>query len=104
MPALLFGEEALAQSAVLSLTYPIEHGIIRDVEAMTALWQYVFQKVDPNMENECTRVILTESALNPTKNREIMQSIFLNTFKFAGIFISVQAVLALYSQGTTYFP
>lgn len=38
----LVGEEALAKRGVLTLTYPIEHGIVTDWDDMEAIWNYCF--------------------------------------------------------------
>jgi len=44
---------------------------------------------------------LTEAPKNPTKNREKMLEIFMDTFQVPAFYVSVQAVLALYSSGRT---
>ena len=46
-------------------------------------------------------VLLTEAPLNPLKNRESAAEIFFETFRVPALFISVQAVLSLYSSGKT---
>ncbi|XP_042013898.1 actin-related protein 2-like isoform X2 [Salvia splendens] len=51
--------------------------------------------VDPT---EC-KILLTDSPLNPSKNREKMVEIMFEKYKFQGVFIQIQAVLTLYAQG-----
>jgi len=46
-------------------------------------------------------VHLTEAPMNPKKNREKMAQIFFETFGVPGFYVSVQAVLSLYSSGKT---
>jgi len=44
---------------------------------------------------------LTEAPLNPRKNREKAAEIFFETFAVPALYISMQAVLSLYSTGRT---
>ena len=44
---------------------------------------------------------MTEAPLNPRKNREKTAEIFFETFNVPALYISMQAVLSLYSTGRT---
>jgi centractin len=44
---------------------------------------------------------LTEAPLNPRKNRDIAAQILFETFNVPALFMSIQAVLALYASGRT---
>jgi len=46
-------------------------------------------------------VLVTEPPLNPRANREKMAEIFFETFNVPALFVSMQAVLALYASGKT---
>ena len=46
-------------------------------------------------------VLLTESPLNPKKNREEAAELLFETFSIPALYISVQAVLTLYASGRT---
>lgn len=46
-------------------------------------------------------MLLTEAPLNPRKNREKTAEIFFETFNVPALYISMQAVLSLYSTGRT---
>ncbi len=94
------GEEAQNLRGVLKLVYPIEHGQVKDWDAMEKIWYYTFfndLRVDPTEHP----VLLTEAPLNPLKNREKMAEIMFETFNVPAIYISMQAILSLYSSGRT---
>ena len=46
-------------------------------------------------------MLLTEAPLNPRRNREKVAEIFFETFNAPALYISMQAVLSLYSTGRT---
>ncbi|KAL6889974.1 Actin, gamma [Trichoderma evansii] len=69
------GDEAEAKCGVLTLRYPIEHG------------------VHP--------ILLTEAPMNPKSNREKMTQIVFETFNAPAFYVSIQAVLSLYASGRT---
>mmetsp|Transcript_148790 Transcript_148790/g.211308 ORF Transcript_148790/g.211308 Transcript_148790/m.211308 type:complete len:135 (+) Transcript_148790:30-434(+) len=73
------GEEAIARKGVLSLNYPLEHGVINDWDAMEAIWSHCFfneLRVSPTEKP----VMLTEAPMNPKVNREKMIQIMFETF------------------------
>ena len=44
------GEEAQAKQGILKLSYPIEHGIVNDWDAMEKIWHHCFYdelRLDP---------------------------------------------------------
>ena len=70
--------------------------MIQNWELMEKFWHrsiYHFLRCDP--ENHY--FILTEPPMNPPENREQMAEIFFETFNVEGLYIGVQAVLALYA-------
>ncbi|MBA0846774.1 hypothetical protein Goshw_007133 [Gossypium schwendimanii] len=59
---------------MLGLSYPIEHGIVRDWEAMERFWEHAFDnELRVNIDEH--PVLLTEAPLNPRNNREKMVEI-----------------------------
>jgi actin-related protein len=92
------GSQADEKRGVLTLSYPIEHGIVSDWDDMEKIWHHTFVnelRVNPDEHN----VLLTEAPLNPKVNREKMASIMFNTFQVPGLYVAIQAVLSLYSAG-----
>lgn len=92
------GEEASTLRSQLEITYPMNNGIVSNWEDMRHVWNHCFQdklKIDPKH----SKILLTEPAMNPKKNRERMVTEMFETYQFEGVFIAIQAVLTLYAQG-----
>ncbi|XP_064423835.1 actin isoform X2 [Latimeria chalumnae] len=94
------GEEAQAKRGVLSLKYPIEHGIVTSWDDMEKVWRHVYE-CELRMKTNERPVLLTEAPLNPLHNREKMTQIMFENFKVPAMYVAVQAVLALYASGRT---
>ena len=122
------GDEAQSKRGVLTLKYPIEHGIVTnwDGEGLCAPWlarhlltlSFVFAllcatKIDMEkiwhhtfynelrVAPEEHPVLLTEAPLNPKANRERMTQIMFETFNVPAMYVNIQAVLSLYASGRT---
>ncbi|XP_066149918.1 beta-centractin [Euwallacea fornicatus] len=95
------GPKAEEHRGLLSIKYPMEHGIVTDWNDMEKIWSYVYSKDQLNTFSEEHPVLLTEAALNPRPNREKAAEIMFETFNVPALFISMQAVLSLYSTGRT---
>jgi len=94
------GYEADSKFAVLDIHNPIKHGIMTDWDDMKIIWDFAFHN-KLNTSPEEHPILLTETPLNPTANREKMTQIMFETFNAPAIYIAIDAVLSLYASGRT---
>ncbi|RVD81690.1 uncharacterized protein DFL_009541 [Arthrobotrys flagrans] len=95
---IMCGDDAAKIRTMLQISYPMENGIVKKWDDMLHLWDYTFNEklqIDPTGR----KILLTEPPLNPLSNREKMCEVMFENYNFGGVYVAIQAVLALYAQG-----
>ncbi|XP_046330789.2 actin-1-like [Haliotis rufescens] len=94
------GGEAISKGGILTLNYPVPHGIVTKWEDMEEIWRHMFDN-ELHVAPEEHPVLLTEAPLNPMVNRERMAQMMFETFNVPSIYVGVQAALSLHASGRT---
>eukprot|EP00924_Labyrinthula_sp_SR-Ha-C_P015462 snap_masked-scaffold_4-processed-gene-0.25-mRNA-1 protein AED:0.01 eAED:0.01 QI:0/0/0/1/1/1/2/0/371 len=91
----LFGDEISDQCENLRLKYAIKRGMVTNWDLMERIFYYTFYsklEIDPSD----TLLLLTETILNPKKNRERLCKMIFEVFDFAGFFLTLDCVLPFF--------
>lgn len=95
------GHDAIANSqGTYQINYPMKHGQVDNWDNMERYWEQCLFKY-LRCEPEDHYALLTEPPLNAPENREYTAEIMFETFNMAGLYIAVQAVLALAASWTS---
>ncbi|KAJ7120726.1 actin 1 [Mycena crocata] len=94
------GDEAQARRSSLDLSYPIEHGVITNWDAMEKIWNHIFSN-ELSVAPEGQAVLLTDAPLTPKAHRENTAQIMFEAFDVPGLSIQNQAPLCMYTSGRT---
>jgi actin-related protein 3 len=94
------GDECGPVSKTYTSRNPIKHGQIDNWTDMERYWEHcIFRYL--RCEPEDHYFLLTEPPLNAPENREYLAEIFFETFNVPGLYIAVQAMLALAASWTS---
>jgi len=96
----LVGDEAQCKRGIMTMKYPIDHGVVTNWDDMEKVWNHAFYE-ELRITPEDSAMMMTEAPLNPKANREKMTQIMFETFQTPAVYVAVQAVLSLYASGRT---
>ncbi|KAJ4457218.1 putative Actin [Paratrimastix pyriformis] len=95
---LYIGDEALRNSGLLDLHFPIKRGLVTHWDEMETIWHHTMYTelcVDPNS----SPVFVSEAPLTPKQHREHTTTMLFETFAVPSMFSQISAALALYCSG-----
>lgn len=100
LKSMMFGDEANPHRALLDISYPISEGVVKDWDDFNKLWDYTFKHKMGLPDDKSDRMLLvTEAALNPTKNRTKMAECIFEKHGFGACMFETQALLSLMAEG-----
>ncbi|XP_062579850.1 uncharacterized protein LOC134241839 [Saccostrea cucullata] len=94
------GDKLNEKQELLSLTYPVERGIVTNWDDMEKIWQYAFER-ELRVKSEDSPVLMADATLNPIGNREKMIQVMMESFHVPGFQVMNQGILSMYANGRT---
>jgi len=99
---LYIGDDVIYNQGILSLSYPIERGIIKDFDIWEELIDHIYKNEIKRTSDDCP-LFLTEPTFNPKSQRKKMSEILFETFNVPHLSIERDGYLAGVASGSTNF-
>ncbi|ELW64802.1 Actin-related protein M1 [Tupaia chinensis] len=97
---LYVGDQAQDRRHSLSISYPMERGLIVSWGDMEIVWKHIYEE-NLKLAPSHSPVLITEPALNPLAKRQQTTEVFFEHLGVPAFYMSIQAVLALFAAGFT---
>jgi actin-related protein 2 len=94
----MIADEANPYRSMLEINYATKEGIVDNWDDMELIWKYAFFDKMKVTDPSDKKIIMTEAALNPKKNREKMAEIIFEKFNFGFFKCEMQALLSLMGE------
>ena len=94
------GHEAQLNKDILTLKYPIEHGIITNWDDLELIWHHTFYN-ELCVDTEKYPILLSEPLSYLSVDREKITQIMFETFNIPAMYMTIPHVLSLYLSGKT---
>ncbi|KAK8896882.1 hypothetical protein M9Y10_014808 [Tritrichomonas musculus] len=94
------GDEAMVNSCICNLKYPVERGIVVNWDDMEKVWNYTFDK-ELHINPAEHPLFIIEAPRNPKANSEKLIQIAFETFNVPSFYLSSDDPLSIYSSVRT---
>ena len=96
------GEKCDSCLSALKLRNPVEHGSFTNSEDIIPIFNHIFSRLKLDSEEIKNHPLLvSESLLNPSKNRENIASVLFDYFEIPKLFFASQPILSLFATSNT---
>ena len=96
------GEKCDSCLSALRLRNPVEHGSFTNSEDIIPIFNHIFNRLKLDSEEIKNHpILISESLLNPSKNRESIATILFENFEIQNLFFASQPILSLFATSNT---
>ena len=99
---LYIGEKCDSCLSALKLKSPLQHGVFTNTEDIFPIFNHIFSRLKLDSEEIKNHpILISESLLNPNKNRENIASVLFDKFEIPQLFFASQPILSLFATSNT---